>query len=91
MKKRPGLAHFFKKILPTTFNQLKLFSVWASWSNPHLHSSGCYGVANVHGPTPSYRRVHHSAKNTLFFIKWAHPGIFLFIFVLLKQNFTEKL
>ena len=26
-----------------------------------------------------------------FFKKWANPGLFLFIFVLFNNNFTEKL
>ena len=30
-------------------------------------------------------------KDIFFFKKWANPGLFLFIFVLLNNNFTEKL
>ena len=28
---------------------------------------------------------------TIFFFKWANLGLFLFIFVILKNNFSEKL
>ena len=31
------------------------------------------------------------SDSNFFLKKWANPGLFLFIFVLFKYNFTEKL
>ena len=53
-----------------------------------MDSPVCEFVGNRHGQKSVDQMVDFVQH---FFKKWANPGLFLFIFVLFNNNFTEKL